>query len=127
MAQNRTLIVVPTYNEFENIGALLLHLTQQSEGEDILVVDDNSPDGTAEIVRRFSDHDSRVHLLSRPHKRGLGEAYIAGFDWAFARHYDSVVQMDADFSHHPVYLLPMLKALEQFSVVINPQNPLLQH
>jgi dolichol-phosphate mannosyltransferase len=109
---NRTVIIVPTYNEMENIGTLLSQVSEQIPDVDLLVVDDNSPDGTAEIVRRFSDHDPRVHLLSRPKKRGLGEAYIAGFDWAFSKHYDRVVQMDADFSHHPAYLVPMLNALD---------------
>lgn len=118
VTQNRTLIIVPTFNEFENIGALLLHLTEKTENIDILVVDDNSPDGTADIVRRFGDHDPRVHLLSHPKKGGLGAAYIAGFDWAFSKQYDRVFQMDADFSHHPIYLPPMLAALEDVSVVM---------
>ncbi len=116
MKQNRTLVIVPTYNEFENIGALILHLTEQRDNVDILVVDDNSPDGTADIVRRFTDHDPRVHLLSRAKKGGLGAAYCAGFDWAFERHYDRVVQMDADFSHNPAYLAPMLSALESYPI-----------
>ncbi len=115
--KNDTLIIVPTYNEFENIGALLLQLTKEQDTVDILVVDDNSPDGTADIVRRFGDHDTRVHLLSRPKKAGLGQAYVAGFDWAFKNGYENVIQMDADFSHHPVYLTPMLEALKKAPVV----------
>jgi dolichol-phosphate mannosyltransferase len=114
---NRTLIVVPTFNEVENIGSLLIGLTKRLDDADFLVVDDNSPDGTADVVRRIADHDGRVHLLSRPAKAGLGEAYIAGFDWAFSRGYERIVQMDADFSHDPAYLRPMLEELGKVPVV----------
>lgn len=113
-----TLIVVPTYNEIENIGALLHDLREALPEAHILIVDDNSPDGTGEAVSRFSRHDENVHLLSRPAKRGLGAAYIAGFDWAFAHDYGCVIQMDADFSHHPSYLRPMREALATHSVAM---------
>ena len=114
----RALIVVPTYNEIENIGALLHDLREALPEAAVLIVDDSSPDGTGGAVTRMSHHDAQVHLLSRPTKRGLGEAYIAGFDWAFERHYTCVIQMDADFSHHPSYLRPMQDALKTHSVAM---------
>ena len=98
---------MPTYNELENIKQLLPTLLQLSEKFDILVVDDSSPDGTAEYVKEFSKENRRIHLLLRSKKNGLGQAYIAGFNWGFENRFDCFVQMDADFSHDPRYL-PLL-------------------
>ena len=114
----KPLIVVPTYNEFENIRRLLPVLLELPVGADVLVVDDNSPDGTGDAVLEFSG-TGRVHLLSRPGKAGLGQAYIAGFKWALeSGDYDPVVQMDADFSHNPDKVPELIAALEDHDLAI---------
>jgi dolichol-phosphate mannosyltransferase len=117
-SQNRTLVIVPTYNEFENIGPLLTAITEEIDRVDILVVDDSSPDGTERIVKQFIRHSSKVHLLSRPKKEGLAAAYNAGFKWGLARDYENFIEMDADFSHRPQDLNRHLEALETSDVVI---------
>jgi dolichol-phosphate mannosyltransferase len=98
---SRILVVIPTYNESENIPRLIPQVLEQSEGIEVLVVDDGSPDGTGDIVRRMGEKDPRVHLLERSAKMGLGTAYVAGFRYALAGNYDFVFEMDADFSHNP--------------------------
>lgn len=108
----KTLVVIPTYNESENIQAIVPAIMKQNLGVDILVVDDNSPDGTGNIVRDMQNRNSQLHLLSRPGKQGLGKAYIAGFRWGLDKGYDAIVEMDADFSHRPEDLGPLLKTLE---------------
>lgn len=96
------LVIIPTYDEKENIREILEHVLRLQPAFDALVVDDNSPDGTASIVRQLrSEHPGRIHLLERPGKLGLGTAYIAGFKWAIAQGYGYVFEMDADFSHDP--------------------------
>jgi dolichol-phosphate mannosyltransferase len=115
---NKTLVIVPTYNEVENIGPLLTAITNAVDGVDILVVDDNSPDGTERVVKQFMRHGERVHLLSRPKKDGLAAAYCAGFRWGLARDYDYFIEMDADFSHPPSDLNRHLEALKTNDVVI---------
>ena len=97
----RTLVVVPTYNERENLPKLVERLFALSEPVEILVVDDGSPDGTGQWVTETAVRERRLHLLSRTEKNGLGRAYVAGFQWALEHGYDFVVQMDADFSHSP--------------------------
>jgi dolichol-phosphate mannosyltransferase len=111
---NRCLIIVPTYNEIENITQLLTALDEKSPEADILVVDDNSPDGTATAVKSFMENHPQVHLLEREKKNGLAGAYIAGFQWGLAKHYDNFVQMDADFSHNPADVPRLLKALDTY-------------
>jgi dolichol-phosphate mannosyltransferase len=108
----RSLIIVPTYNEIENIVQLLAALNQEVPSSDVLVVDDNSPDGTAEAVKKFAANHPQVHLLLRDKKNGLAGAYIAGFHWGLQRDYEQFVQMDADFSHSPKDVVRLLKALE---------------
>lgn len=107
----KTLVVIPTYNECENIERIVPAVLSQNGTLEILVVDDNSPDGTAEVVRRMQTGEPRIHLLSRPGKQGLGKAYLAGFAWGLERGYDAIVEMDADFSHRPVDLPLLLAAL----------------
>lgn len=97
----KILIIIPTYNESENIGRLIPLVLEQYEGIDILVVDDNSPDGTGKIVEDCCVDNPRVSLLKRPGKMGLGTAYVTGFKYALERDYDCVMEMDADFSHDP--------------------------
>jgi dolichol-phosphate mannosyltransferase len=104
-------VVVPTYNERENIGALIKRILELPRFR-VLVVDDNSPDGTAAIVAALAGHEPRVGLLSRPGKLGLGTAYIAGFRRALAEGANYIYEMDADFSHDPRYLPDLLRATE---------------
>jgi dolichol-phosphate mannosyltransferase len=114
----RPLIVIPTYNELENISNLIPVLLELPVGADVLVVDDSSPDGTGEAVLGFAG-TGRVHLLSRETKSGLGQAYVAGFGWALEREqYDPIVQMDADFSHNPDRVPELVSALEDFDIAI---------
>jgi glycosyltransferase involved in cell wall biosynthesis len=108
-----TLVVVATYDERENIGPLLTQVLENAPGCHALVVDDNSPDGTGEEVRRMALADSRIELLERPGKLGLGTAYLAGFRHAMAGDYDRVLTMDADFSHHPRHLPEILQRAVQ--------------
>ena len=116
----RTIVVVPTYNESENIGRLLDELMGLSVATDVLVVDDSSQDGTDKIIKsKAADNEGRIHLLSRPGKAGLGAAYVAGFKWALkADVYDVVVQMDADFSHDPADVVRLVGALDAADICI---------
>lgn len=114
----RTLIIIPTYNERENLPLLLRDIFSFAPRTDVLVVDDNSPDGTGELADQLSLQDARVHVLHRPGKLGLGTAYIAGFKYAIARGYGAAFEMDADFSHDPRYLPDMLRAIEHADLVI---------
>ncbi|HBU69838.1 MAG TPA: dolichyl-phosphate beta-D-mannosyltransferase [Elusimicrobia bacterium] len=108
----KTLIIIPTYNEKENIERLLESLSAFSA--DILIVDDNSPDGTAEMVNKFSRKDSRIKLLSRQGKLGLASAYIEGFSRAISGGYEYVITMDADLSHPPELIAELTRAGESF-------------
>jgi dolichol-phosphate mannosyltransferase len=114
----RTVVVVPTYNEADGILTLLDAVLHEAPDVDVLVVDDDSPDGTAGLVAGHREHRHRVHLLRRATKDGLGAAYRAGFRWALAASYDTVVQMDADLSHPPDRLPALLAALEHADVAI---------
>lgn len=97
-----TIVIIPTYNEKENIERIIRAVMNLEKSFDILVVDDNSPDGTADIVQELQgEYPSRLHLLQREEKNGLGRAYIAGFKWALPKGYDYIIEMDADFSHDP--------------------------
>lgn len=114
----KTLIIVPTYNERENIAPLLQDILNLKQGYHILVVDDNSPDGTGEVVQQIRQTNPEVHLLSRPAKQGLGRAYIAGFQWGLANGYEALVEMDADFSHRPEDLGPLLSKLKDHDFAV---------
>ncbi|HON18291.1 MAG TPA: polyprenol monophosphomannose synthase [Salinivirgaceae bacterium] len=98
----KSIVIIPTYNEKENIQAIIEAVFNLNKGYHILVVEDNSPDGTAEIVKGLmKTYPETLHILERPGKQGLGTAYIAGFKWAIERKYDFIFEMDADFSHNP--------------------------
>ena len=114
----RALVIVPTYNERENVARIIERVLGQDPRLEILIVDDGSPDGTAAIVQGIIEHDQRVHILCRPQKMGLGTAYIAGFKWALEREYDCVFEMDADFSHDPNHLPVFLAAIEDADLVL---------
>lgn len=114
----RALVIIPTYNEAANIGQLIPKVLEQDPRIEVLVVDDNSPDGTGDLVEALSRSDPRVHLLRRPAKGGLGTAYIAGFRWALERNYDYIFEMDADFSHDPKHLPEFLRAIQDADLVL---------
>jgi dolichol-phosphate mannosyltransferase len=114
----RALVIVPTYNERENIAKLIDAVLSQDPRLEVLVVDDGSPDGTAAIVHDIMAQTPRVHLHQRPKKMGLGTAYIAGFRWALERSYAYVFEMDADFSHDPNHLPSFLNAIESADLVL---------
>jgi len=106
-----SLVIIPTYNERENIASIVRAVLEQSEDFHVLVVDDCSPDGTAQVVEGLQEeHPRRVHLLRRSGKLGLGTAYIAGFRWGLERNYQYFFEMDADFSHNPADLQRLLSA-----------------
>lgn len=113
-----TLVVVPTYNEAENISPILYTLTREVPDVDVLVVDDNSPDGTAQLVSQFIKHTPRVHLLNRPKKDGLAGAYIEGFGWGLDQGYQAFISMDADFSHQPTDVARIVEELKKSDVVV---------
>jgi dolichol-phosphate mannosyltransferase len=115
---SKPLVIVPTYNEVENIGLLLETIAREAPAFNVLVVDDNSPDGTAGVVKSKQLADSRVHLLSRPKKDGLAAAYGAGFQWGIDNGYDMLVEMDADFSHEPRMLPIYMAAIADADVVV---------
>ena len=117
-SQGNCLVVVPTYNEAPNIERLIAEVLAQGPQFDVLVVDDNSPDGTGELVAALATQTSRVHLLRRAGKLGLGSAYIAGFREALRWGYAYVCEMDADFSHQPRYLPVLLGRAEQIADVV---------
>src|SRR5262252_4144155 len=117
-AAERALVIVPTYNERENIARLIETVLSQDPRLEILVVDDGSPDGTAAIVQEIIAQNPRVHIHCRPRKMGLGTAYVAGFRWALERGYDLVFEMDADFSHDPAHLPEFLTAIQDADVVL---------
>lgn len=109
-SKNDSLVIIPMYNEKENARAIIEAVLSLQPSFDILVIDDNSPDGTADIVKEvMAENPGRVNLMQRPGKLGLGTAYIAGFKWSLEHHYEYIIEMDADFSHNPADL-PALRA-----------------
>ena len=114
----KALVIIPTYNEAENIERLIEEVLKQSSILEMLIVDDNSPDGTAAIVQRVQQTKPKVHLLQRPRKMGLGTAYVVGFKFALDHGYDFAFEMDADFSHNPEKLPVMLNAMNECDLVI---------
>jgi dolichol-phosphate mannosyltransferase len=114
----RALVVVPTYNEALNLPLIVPQILAQDPRIEVLVVDDNSPDGTGRLADEMTASDQRVHVLHRPGKGGLGKAYLAGFRWALERDYEFVFEMDADFSHDPKFLPDFLRAAEDADLVI---------
>ena len=114
----RVLVVIPTYNEAENLEPVVARLRASVPEADVLVVDDGSPDGTGDIADRLAAADETLHVMHRSEKAGLGAAYIAGFRWALAEGYDVVVEMDSDGSHAPEELPRLLTALREADLVI---------
>jgi dolichol-phosphate mannosyltransferase len=114
----RALVIVPTYDEAQNIQQLIPLILKQDPRIEVLVVDDNSPDGTGAVVDQISANDSRVHVIHRAEKLGLGTAYVAGFRWALERDYEFIFEMDADFSHDPKHLPEFLEAIQGVDLVV---------
>jgi dolichol-phosphate mannosyltransferase len=114
----RALVVVPTYNERENIARIIDAVLGQDPRLEMLIVDDGSPDGTADIVKGIMAANPRVHILERAKKLGLGTAYLAGFGWALEHQYDYMFEMDADFSHDPKHLVEFLGAIQGADLVL---------
>ncbi len=114
----RALVIVPTYNELSNLGQIVPDILAQDERIEILVVDDNSPDGTGELAEELAKGNPRIHVIHREGKQGLGTAYIAGFRWALERDYEYVFEMDADHSHDPKHLPEFLEAVQDSDLVL---------
>jgi len=115
---SRVLVIVPTLNERENLPTLAAAVFAQPVGAELLVVDDNSPDGTGVLADEMAAQDPRLHALHRPRRMGIGSAYVAGFGWALAHDYDAVVTMDADWSHDPSYLPTLVGAAGRAALVV---------
>lgn len=114
----RSLVIIPTYNERENLPRLIPRVLKQDPGIEVLVIDDASSDGTGEVAREMAESEPRIHVMHRPGKLGLGTAYLAGFEWGIERGYDLLFEMDADFSHDPEHLPQFLAAAEDADVVL---------
>lgn len=118
MSNSKSLIIIPTYNERGNISRMLQELKDKTPDTHILIIDDGSPDGTAQVVKDLQASDSRLHLLERKGKLGLGTAYIKGFGWALDHGYEKVVTMDCDFSHDPATVNEFLNNLGNYDLVV---------
>ena len=114
----KTLVIVPTYNERENLSPLVNRLLALAAPVDLLVVDDNSPDGTGQLADELSAQHASIHVLHRAEKNGLGRAYCAGFAWALERGYDFIMEMDGDFSHNPDDIPAFLLAAQTADLVL---------
>ena len=114
----KSLVIIPTYNEKENIEAIISAVLEQHGCLEVLIVDDGSPDGTGDIVENLSKEKSKIHLIRRKGKLGLGSAYVAGFKWALERDYAYVFEMDADFSHNPKDLTRLLETAQNADLVL---------
>jgi dolichol-phosphate mannosyltransferase len=114
----KTLVIIPTYNEKENIGKIIPLVLEQDPDIEVLVVDDNSPDGTGKIVEEMIATNRRVKLIQRVKKSGLGTAYLAGFQYALENSYDYIFEMDSDFSHDPAYIPYFLSAIREADLVL---------
>ncbi|GAB1365397.1 polyprenol monophosphomannose synthase [Candidatus Cloacimonadaceae bacterium] len=114
----KTLVIVPTYNEIENIERIIETVLAKAEDIEILVLDDNSPDGTALRVKFMQSSEPRLHLIERPGKMGLGSAYVTGFKYALQNGYEYIMEMDADFSHNPEDVPRLIEAAKKYDLVI---------
>ncbi|MGB5288659.1 MAG: polyprenol monophosphomannose synthase [Ignavibacteriaceae bacterium] len=118
MTESKKLIIIPTYNELENLPRLLPEVLSQDNGIEVLIVDDNSPDGSAAFVENESKKNNRIHLIRRSSKQGLGTAYIVGFKYALQNSYQLIFEMDADFSHDPNEIPKFLEEIKTADVVL---------
>jgi dolichol-phosphate mannosyltransferase len=118
MSDRQVLVLIPTYNEADNIAPVVEGVLTAVPTASVLILDDNSPDGTGKIADELAARDSRVHVVHRPGKQGLGQAYLAGFAWGLGGGYDVLVEMDADGSHQPEQLPALLSALDDADLVL---------
>jgi len=118
MAEKKSLVIIPTFNEMENIPILIPQVLSKDGGVEILVVDDNSPDGTAAYIEKQMQSNEKIHLIKRHYKMGLGTAYIAGFKYALEHSFDYIFEMDADFSHDPKEIVNFLNEIKNFDLVL---------
>ncbi len=118
MSNFKSLVIIPTYNEMDNLPILIPDVLSKDDSIDILIVDDNSPDGTAKFVEDLASRNNRIHILKREKKMGLGTAYIAGFKYALINNYDYIFEMDADFSHNPSEIENFLAAIKDNDLVL---------
>jgi dolichol-phosphate mannosyltransferase len=118
----RAVVCLPTYDEAENVGPIVEAILAATPDVDVLVIDDDSPDGTGRLADAIAAREGRVHVLHRAGKEGLGKAYLAGFAWALRRGYDLVLEMDADFSHDPKYLPALLERAKGADLVLGSRN-----
>ena len=114
----KCLVIIPTYNEKDNIPIIVEQILARDPAIEVLVIDDNSPDGTGQILDGMAAKDPKIHAIHRPGKMGLGTAYVTGFKWALTKQYDYVCEMDADFSHPPATLDVFLDKIKQYDLVI---------
>jgi len=114
----KTLVIIPTYNELDNLPKLIPEVLSKDESINILIVDDNSPDGTAVFVENEMKNNERIHLIKRSSKQGLGTAYIAGFKYALQKNFELIFEMDADFSHDPKEIPKFLDEINESDLVI---------
>ena len=114
----KVLVISPTYNEKSNIAELISHILEVSYPLDILIIDDNSPDGTADLVKRIIKNNKNIYIIERKYKMGLGTAYCEGFKWAIGRGYDIIIQMDADLSHNPDDIPRLIDETEKYDLII---------
>ena len=117
-SEKRGLVIIPTYNERDNLPKLLPMTLGQDSRLEILIIDDASPDGTGQIADQLASENARIHVLHRSGKLGLGTAYLAGFRWGIERNFDWLFEMDADFSHDPAHLPDFIRALENHDLVL---------
>jgi len=115
---DKSLIIIPTYNEKDNLSKFIGQIHSLQDGVDILIIDDNSPDGTGEIADKLAAGDSRLSVIHREGKMGLGSAYVAGFKWALEKEYDYIFEMDADGSHDPQYIPRFLEKIKECDLVL---------
>ncbi len=118
MAEKKSLVIIPTFNEMENIPKLIPEVLSKDEGIEILVVDDNSPDGTAAYIEKLMQSTNKIHLIKRDYKMGLGTAYLTGFKYALEYSFDYIFEMDADFSHDPKEIVNFLNEIKNYDLVL---------
>ena len=118
MTEKKSLVIIPTFNEMENIPKLIPEVLSKAEGIEVLVVDDSSPDGTADYVEKLMQRNDKIHLIKRDYKMGLGTAYITGFKYALDHSFDYIFEMDADFSHDPIEIVNFLNEIENYDLVL---------
>lgn len=116
--KHKAIVIIPTYNEADNVVKMITAVKHLPVDVDVLIVDDNSPDGTADLVRKHFPENNGVHLLEREGKLGLGTAYVAGFKFAIEKEYDYIMEMDCDFSHNPQDIIRLLSEIEHYDLVI---------